>query len=56
MHNFIKVEYATIKQNDYNLVFSRYVQPTINNSGKSTAKWEMVKLGDVVDLLRGPFR
>ena len=48
MHNFIKVEYETIKQNDYNLVFNRYVQPTINNNGKSTAKWEMVKLGDVL--------
>ena len=41
MHNFIKVEYETIKQNDYNLVFSRYVQPTtiIMENLRQNGKW-----------------
>lgn len=46
MHNFIKVEYETIKQNDYNLVFSRYAQPDLN---PKNSEWEMVKLGDLAN-------
>jgi type I restriction-modification system DNA methylase subunit len=53
---FQKVEYENIKQNDYNLIFNRYSQACaarLQSVGKKG--WEMVRLGDVVDLLRGPF-
>jgi type I restriction enzyme M protein len=51
---FHKVAYEDIKQNDYNLIFNRYAcVARLQSVGKKG--WEMVRLGDVVDLLRGPF-
>jgi type I restriction-modification system DNA methylase subunit len=53
---FQKVDYESIKQNGYNLIFNKYSQAcvaTLQSVGKKG--WEMVRLGDVVDLLRGPF-
>jgi type I restriction enzyme M protein len=53
---FQKVEYENIKQNDYNLIFNRYSQACVARLQSVGKKgWEMVRLGDVVDLLRGPF-
>jgi type I restriction enzyme M protein len=53
---FQKVAYEDIKQNDYNLIFNRYSQACVARLQSVGKKgWEMVRLGDVVDLLRGPF-
>ena len=50
--NLQKVEYENIKENDYNLIANRYAQPTVNNNGTARTKWEMVKLGDVIEKIK----
>ncbi|MDR0675767.1 MAG: N-6 DNA methylase [Elusimicrobiota bacterium] len=46
---FISINYEDIKKNNYNLVLARYIK------NEYYSKYHMIKLKELVDLLRGPF-
>jgi len=43
------IDFKEIEKNDYNLVIAKYLKNEYNS------KYDMVRLGDVITLLRGPF-